>query len=220
MPRVALPRVAEPSSRSPSMRCVMPCVMTHVRHHLLPSTALCKFSIMLRLRTRILATQRRALTPAPSAAWDPSRKAAVPPSTATTVNISLELPEDAIAEVSAKSGSTLMDALAAADLSDVYDMRGACGGACQCSTCRVVIVAAPAPLPPRGEQEEDMLDTAATAASRQPDADEDAAAAYLDENSRLACQLVLRPQDDGLIVRLPDDVLNILEVPLWLRGSR
>mgnify|MGYP002839275696 CR=1 FL=1 len=56
--------------------------------------------------------------------------------------------------------------------------------------------------------------------ARQPDADEDAAAAYVDESSRLACQLLLRPEDSGLVVALPDDVLNILEVPLWLRGSR
>lgn len=43
---------------------------------------------------------------------------------------------------------------------------------------------------------------------------------YLDENSRLACQLVLRKEDEGLELTLPDDVLNMLEVPLWLRGSR
>ena len=43
---------------------------------------------------------------------------------------------------------------------------------------------------------------------------------YLREHSRLACQLVMRKEDNGLVVRLPDDVTNMLEVPLWLRGSR
>jgi hypothetical protein len=43
---------------------------------------------------------------------------------------------------------------------------------------------------------------------------------YLAENSRLACQLVLRAEDDGLELSLPEDVTNVLEVPLWMRGSR
>ena len=110
----------------------------------------------------------------------------------------------------------------AADLSDVWDARGACGGACQCSTCRVVIISAPSPLLPHEEDEEDMLDTAATAAARLQGhgAAPTAAEAYTTESSRLACQITLRPEDSGLIVALPDDVLNILEVPLWLRGCR
>ena len=175
-------------------------------------------------RARVTVNQRRRLlTPAPSAAWDPSRERRPPPSIekkATDVLVTLMLPEDAALEVHATPGSTLLDALEAADLSDVWDTRGACGGACQCSTCRVVVVSAPAPLPPRSEDEDDMLDTAASAAARQPDADPDVADAYLDEASRLACQLELRPEDSGLVVTLPDDVLNVLEVPLWLRGSR
>jgi len=70
----------------------------------------------------------------------------------------------------------------------------------------------------------DMLDSAAAAISRQADAaGEDGAAVaevYLADKSRLACQLVLREEDDGLELTLPEDVLNMLEVPLWLRGSR
>ena len=67
-----------------------------------------------------------------------------------------------------------------------------------------------------------MLDTAATAAARLQGhgAAPTAAEAYTTESSRLACQITLRPEDSGLIVALPDDVLNILEVPLWLRGCR
>lgn len=164
---------------------------------------------------------RSLLTPAPSAAWDPTRKRPAPlPITEKGVLITLMLPEDAALEVRAPVGSTLLDALEAADLSDVWDTRGACGGMCSCSTCRVIIVSAPTPLPPRSDDEEDMLDTAATAAARQPDADLAAAQAYQDEASRLACQLELRAEDGGLVITLPEDVLNVLEVPLWLRGDR
>jgi ferredoxin-2, mitochondrial len=128
-------------------------------------------------------------------------------------------------EMRAAVGSTLLQALELSDLSDVWE-GGACGGACSCSTCRVVVVAEPSPLPPREEDEEDMLDSAATAAQRlaegsdEPIDDDQIAADFLGESSRLACQIVLRPQDDGLVVALPDDVTNMLEVPLWLRGGR
>ena len=81
----------------------------------------------------------------------------------------------------------------------------------------------PAPLSERADDEEDMLDSAVAAAQRQAGdgADVDAIAEeYLRERSRLACQLVMRKEDNGLAVRLPNDVTNMLEVPLWLRGSR
>ena len=91
--------------------------------------------------------RRSLLTPAPSVEWDPSRKRPAPlPATANDLTITLMLPEDAALEVRAPVGSTLLDALEAADLSDVWDTRGACGGACSCSTCRVVVVSAPTPL--------------------------------------------------------------------------
>ena len=71
-----------------------------------------------------------------------------------------------------------------------------------------------------------MLDTAAAASAKLAggDGDCDLSASvldsYLSENSRLACQWELRAEDDGLVIALPDDVCNMLEVPLWLRGSR
>lgn len=169
---------------------------------------------LLRVRAG-LADVRRWLTPAPSAAWDPSVKRQA--SNGDKIGLTVRLPEDAILEAHGAVGATLMDALLDADLNDVWE-GGACGGACQCSTCRVVIVHAPSPLVAREEEEEDMLDTAATAASRQHG--EGAGDVYLADESRLACQVVLRPGDDGLVITLPEDVLNVLEVPLWLRGSR
>ena len=50
--------------------------------------------------------------------------------------------------------------------------------------------------------------------------DDAAVEQYLVASSRLACQLVLQPEHDGLEITLPDDVCNVLEVPLWLRNSR
>lgn len=111
-------------------------------------------------------------------------------------------------------GSTLLAALEAADLNDVWE-GGACGGACNCSTCRVVVHTAPSPLAEREEDELDMLDTAALQAD-----DRELAMSYLDDASRLACQLTLRAEDDGLVIELPEDVVNMLEIPLWMRGSR
>ena len=65
---------------------------------------------------------------------------------------------------------------------------------------------------------------AAGAAVGAADADEDAVASYLDESSRLACQVYLRREDAGLVVALPDDVLHAvgattlaLELPAALR---
>ena len=164
---------------------------------------------------------RRRFVPAPSVDWDPSiakpnRKAS---DAASTIGITIRLPEDAVLDAQGVVGTTLFEALTDADLSDIWSGAGACGGACQCSTCRVQIEHAPVLLPERGEDEEDMLDTAASAAMRQNN-DDALADAYLDEKSRLSCQLVLRTADDGLVVTLPEDVLNVLEVPLWLRGSR
>jgi len=174
------------------------------------------------LSRRVLRGQARTLVPAPSKAWNPERE---PPSKSIsgTINLSIRLPEEAVLHTQGTAGSTLYDALMAADLNDVWP-GGACGGACNCSTCRVEIDVAPAPLLPREDDELDMLDSAAAAISRQADAaGEDGAAVaevYLADKSRLACQLVLREEDDGLELTLPEDVLNMLEVPLWLRGSR
>jgi 2Fe-2S ferredoxin len=71
----------------------------------------------------------------------------------------------------------------------VPGIDGDCGGACACATCHVHV----APewrekLPPASELERDML-----AFAQEPDAD-----------SRLACQITVTPELDGLVVRLPE----------------
>ena len=66
-----------------------------------------------------------------------------------------------------------------------------CGGECACATCHVYVDAAWLPrigLPEGGSQEASMLSFAAVA---QPD-------------SRLSCQIKMREDLDGLVVRMPE----------------
>ena len=65
-----------------------------------------------------------------------------------------------------------------------------CGGAMLCATCHVYVDPAFLDkLDPIGEEQDEML--GATAAERKP-------------NSRLSCQIRMKPQLEGLIVRMPD----------------
>ncbi len=66
-----------------------------------------------------------------------------------------------------------------------------CGGECACATCHVYVDAAwlaKTGLPEPGSQEASMLSFAAVA---QPD-------------SRLSCQIKMREELDGLVVRMPE----------------
>jgi 2Fe-2S ferredoxin len=65
-----------------------------------------------------------------------------------------------------------------------------CGGQCACATCHVYVEAArydKIGAPITGSQEESMLSFAAAA----------------EFNSRLACQIAMREEFDGLTVRMP-----------------
>jgi 2Fe-2S ferredoxin len=65
-----------------------------------------------------------------------------------------------------------------------------CGGSCLCATCHVYVDEKFLPLLPAVDEEQDaMLDS--TACERLP-------------NSRLSCQIKVRPELDGLIVRMPE----------------
>jgi len=88
--------------------------------------------------------------------------------------------------VEAEPGSTVMEA---AIRNGIPGIEAECGGACACSTCHVYIeeawrdkVGEPSPM------EEDMLDFAFAV---QP-------------NSRLSCQIKIRDDLDGLVVRTPE----------------
>ena len=67
---------------------------------------------------------------------------------------------------------------------------GECGGSCLCATCHVYVDEKFLPLlPPIDDDQDAMLDS--TASERQP-------------NSRLSCQIKVRAELDGLIVRMPE----------------
>jgi 2Fe-2S ferredoxin len=79
-------------------------------------------------------------------------------------------------------GLSLMEFLKANE----YDILATCGGMALCATCCVDILEGAETLPLKGDAEDDMLDTL-------PD---------LLPESRLACQIRLSPDMDGLKLRL------------------
>jgi ferredoxin, 2Fe-2S len=87
--------------------------------------------------------------------------------------------------VEGENGATVMET---AIRNGIPEIEAECGGACACATCHVYVdpawtdqVGKPQPM------EEDMLDFAWEV---QP-------------NSRLSCQIKVRPELDGLVVRTP-----------------
>lgn len=73
---------------------------------------------------------------------------------------------------------------------------GACGGETACSTCHIIVESKAQfdKLPEMGEAEEDMLDLAAG----------------LTEFSRLGCQVFAAADLDGLVIKMPKEVNNLL----------
>lgn len=75
------------------------------------------------------------------------------------------------------------------------DLEGACEGSLACSTCHVIVDSEWfAKLPGSTEEEEDMLDLAFG----------------LEKTSRLGCQIIIKPELDGMVVRLPAATRNML----------
>ncbi len=89
--------------------------------------------------------------------------------------------------IDAAAGTTVMET--AID-NDVAGIVAECGGACSCATCHVYVDPAwLAKLPAPDAQEDGMLDCVLERRA----------------NSRLSCQLVLREDLDGLVVRVADE---------------
>jgi len=94
-------------------------------------------------------------------------------------------------EIDAAAGQTLLEIAWANDV----DIEGACEGSMACSTCHVIVEPAWFDrVPDASEDEEDMLDLAYD----------------LQKTSRLGCQVKLTDALDGLVVRLPKDVRNMM----------
>lgn len=89
-------------------------------------------------------------------------------------------------DVSAAEGERLLEVAQ----NDGQPLEGTCEGQMACSTCHVIVDAADfARLPRASEEEEDMLDLAVGAV----------------RTSRLACQILLTPDLDGLTVKMPSE---------------
>lgn len=79
--------------------------------------------------------------------------------------------------------------------SDKLFLEGACEGSLACSTCHVIVDSEWFELLEIAtEDEEDMLDLAFG----------------LTSTSRLGCQIIMRPELDGLVVRLPSATRNMM----------
>ncbi|RFC66634.1 MULTISPECIES: 2Fe-2S iron-sulfur cluster-binding protein [Mesorhizobium] len=89
-------------------------------------------------------------------------------------------------DVEAENGSTVMEN---AIRNDVPGIEAECGGACACATCHVYVDEAWMPAVGEPEaMEEDMLDFAYD----------------VRPNSRLSCQIRVRDELNGLVVRVPE----------------
>ncbi|MCO5071343.1 MAG: (2Fe-2S)-binding protein [Rhizobiaceae bacterium] len=89
-------------------------------------------------------------------------------------------------DVDAENGSTVMEN---AIRNSVPGIEAECGGACACATCHVYVDEAWTDIVGEPEaMEEDMLDFAYD----------------VRPNSRLSCQIKVRDELDGLVVRVPE----------------
>ncbi len=101
--------------------------------------------------------------------------------------------DGAATEVDAPLGHSVLEIAHANNI----DIEGACEGAMACSTCHIIVTPEWYPrLPPPEEDEEDMLDLAFA----------------LTRTSRLGCQIAITEDLDGLTVRLPAEIRNMLLV--------
>jgi 2Fe-2S ferredoxin len=73
-------------------------------------------------------------------------------------------------------------------------LEHACGGACACTTCHVVVQRGGTALSPSEENEEDMLDKAVG----------------LTPTSRLGCQAVVEDPDAEIVVTIPRHTVNLV----------
>ena len=93
-------------------------------------------------------------------------------------------------EVAATAGQRLLEVAQ----NDGQPLEGTCEGQMACSTCHVIIDKDWfGKIPTAREEEEDMLDLAASAT----------------RHSRLACQIMLDEALDGLIIHIPPESRNM-----------
>ncbi|MGL6188437.1 MAG: ferredoxin family 2Fe-2S iron-sulfur cluster binding protein [Holosporales bacterium] len=101
-------------------------------------------------------------------------------------------PDETRLEVDAPLGLSLLEV---AHQNGLDEIEGACEGSLACSTCHVIVDPSwYETLEEPTDDENDMLDLAFG----------------LTPTSRLGCQIILKPEMDGLVVKLPSSSRNIL----------
>lgn len=89
--------------------------------------------------------------------------------------------------IALENGTSIMEGAVSHGVDGII---GECGGSLMCATCHVYVEDAYLDrMPPRGEVEEEMLDSAVS---------------EVRPSSRLSCQIKASPDLDGLVVRLPE----------------
>ena len=100
-------------------------------------------------------------------------------------------PDEERVEIDAPSGLSIMEIAHENNI----DLEGACEGSLACSTCHVIVDQEWFDkLEEASEDEEDMLDLAFG----------------LTRTSRLGCQIIMGPEFDGIVVRLPGTTRNMM----------
>lgn len=89
-------------------------------------------------------------------------------------------PEKTLAAV---EGESVLDVA----LDNHIELQHNCGGVCGCSTCHVYVLAGGDELPEISDKEEDFIDRAVNPRI----------------NSRLACQCVVSPEVEALVIEIP-----------------
>ncbi|KPA74455.1 putative mitochondrial Adrenodoxin-like protein [Leptomonas pyrrhocoris] len=113
-------------------------------------------------------------------------------STPGKVKVVVKTQDGTSLDFEAPTGMSLMHALR--DVA-MLEVEGACDGCMQCSTCHVYLSAEYyKKLKEPAEQEQDVLDKALD----------------VKDTSRLACQIPLTPEIDGIELALPTRVVNLL----------
>lgn len=99
-------------------------------------------------------------------------------------HIIFEMPDGTRHRCQVEEGTSLLQAARQHQV----DLEASCEGSLSCSTCHVVVDEAFFDLlPEASEDEEDLLDMAFDVQS----------------TSRLGCQIVMRPELDGMVVKIP-----------------
>lgn len=94
------------------------------------------------------------------------------------------LPDGTQRTLDLREGQSLMEA---AIRNGITAILAECGGSAMCATCHVQIEHSPGPLPPVSDDEDAMLEETAMART---------------DASRLSCQIRMRPDLDGIVVRV------------------